>query len=78
MLLQAPLLTFKEDIEDITDSADKQAKLEKQLNNEISAYWETAEFEIKIFGKQIDAPSILGGNILDIQERFENDIMQLN
>jgi len=28
-LLAAPLLNFKEDIEDITDSADKQMKLKK-------------------------------------------------
>jgi dynein heavy chain len=80
MLMKAPLLQFKEDIEDITESADKQAKLEKQLNNEISMYWETAEFEVKHFGngKQITEPAVLGGNIQDIQERFENDIMQLN
>lgn len=78
MLLQAPLIQIKEDIEDITESADKQAKLEKQLNNEISAYWELAEFEIKNFGKEIQDPSVLGGNIQDIQEKFENDIMQLN
>lgn len=76
-LLRAPLLDFKEDIEDITDSADKQAKLEKQLNLEISAYWELAEFEIIIF-KGVENPSILGGNILDIQEKFEEHIMQLN
>jgi len=76
-LLKAPLLDFKEDIEDITDSAGKQAKLEDQLNNEISSFWETAEFEIKVF-KGVDAPSILGGNILDIQEKFEEHIMQLN
>jgi dynein heavy chain len=42
-LLEAPLLQFKDDIEDITDSADKQLKLEKQLNNEISALWDSYE-----------------------------------
>jgi len=76
-LLKAPLLTYKEDIEDICEQADKQSKLEKQLNGDITAYWETAEFEIKFF-KGIENPSILGGNILDVQEKFENDIMQLN
>lgn len=48
-LLQAPLLNFRDDIEDITDSADKQLKLEKQLNEEINAYWETAELTVKTF-----------------------------
>jgi len=73
-LLEAPLLSHKEDIEDITDSADKQFKLEKQLNQEIASFWETAEFDIKNF-KGVDAPSILSGNILDIQEKFEEHIM---
>lgn len=61
-LLAAPLLQFKEDIEDITDSADKQLKLERQLNEDITAFWDSAEFNIKNF-KGVDAPSILSGNI---------------
>lgn len=77
-LMKAPLLQFKEDIEDITDNSIKQDKLEKQLENDIGAYWLAAEFEIKAFSKQIEAPTSLTGNIVDIQERFENDIMQLN
>lgn len=76
-LLAAPLLQFKEDIEDITDSADKQLKLERQLNEEISAYWENAELEIKTW-KGVDAPCTIGGNIQDIQEKLEEHIMQLN
>jgi len=76
-LLEAPLLQYQEDVEDITDQADKQAKLEKALNSEISAYWETAEFIIANF-KGVDKPSMLGGNILDIQEKFEEHIMSLN
>jgi dynein heavy chain len=76
-LLGAPLLNHREDIEDITESADKQYKLEKQLNNEIAAYWETCEFEIKNF-KDIESPCILTGNILDIQEKFEEHSMLLN
>jgi len=39
-LLAAPLLDFEEEIQEITDNAGKQQKLEKQLNEEISAYWE--------------------------------------
>lgn len=64
-LLSAPLLQFKEDIEDIADSADRQLKLEKQLNEEIAAHWDTAELEIKTW-KGVDAPCTLGGNIQDI------------
>jgi len=70
-------LPFKEDIEDITDSADKQLKLEKQLNEEITAHWEDAELEIKTW-KGVDAPCTLGGNIQDIQEKLEEHIMALN
>lgn len=76
-LLQAPLLQFKEDIEDITDSADKQLKLEKQLNEDISAYWEKAELEIKDW-KGVPVPCTIGGNIQDIQEKLEEHIMQLS
>jgi len=46
-LLKAPLLSFKEDIEDITDSADKQLKLEIQLRDDVSKFWDEAELEIK-------------------------------
>ena len=70
-------MPFKEDIEDITDSADKQLKLEKQLNDEITAHWEDAELEIKTW-KGVDAPCTLGGNIQDIQEKLEEHIMALN
>lgn len=61
-LLKANLLEFKEDIEDITDSADKQLKLEIQLREEITKFWEDAELEIKTW-KGVDAPCTLGGNI---------------
>jgi dynein heavy chain len=61
-LLQAPLLQFKDDIEDITDSADKQLKLERTLNEEITAYWDTAELEVMTM-KGVDTPCKLGGNI---------------
>jgi len=64
-LLAAPLLNFKEDIEDITDSADKQMKLKKQLDEDISSFWEKAELEIKNW-KGVDVPCTIGGNIQDI------------
>jgi dynein heavy chain len=76
-LLQAPLLQFKDDIEDITDSADKQLKLERTLNEEITAYWDTAELEVMTM-KGVDTPCKLGGNIQDVQEKLEEHIMALN
>lgn len=76
-LLKANLLAFKEDIEDITDSADKQLKLEIQLKEDISKFWEDAELEIKTW-KGVDQPCTLGGNIQDIQDKLEEHIMALN
>lgn len=76
-LFKCPLLSFKEEIEEITDSADKQLRLEKQLRDEITASWETAELEIKTW-KGVDAPCTLGGNIMDLQEKLEADLGTLN
>jgi len=76
-LLAAPLLNHKDDIEDITDSADKQLKLEKELNENIAAHWEVAELMIMTW-KGVDAPCTLGGNIQDVQEKLEEHIMALN
>jgi dynein heavy chain len=76
-LLKAPLLTYKEDIEDIAESADKQLKLEIQLREEISRFWEDAELEIKEW-KGVPTPCTLGGNIQDIQDKLEEHIMALN
>ena len=76
-LLKAPLLKFKDEIEDITDSADKQLKLETNLRDDITRFWEDAELEIKTW-KGVDVPCTLGGNITDIQEKLEEHIMALN
>lgn len=45
-LLDADLLPVEEDVEDISDSALKQMRIEKQLREDIDAYWEKAELEI--------------------------------
>ena len=76
-LLKANLLAFKDDIEDITESADKQLKLENSLRDDIQRFWEEAELEIKPW-KGVDVPCILGGNIQDIQDKLEEHIMALN
>jgi len=76
-LFKCPLLQFREEIEEITESADKQLKLEKTLKEEIISHWEEAELQIKTW-KGVDAPCTLGGNILDIQEKLEEHLNQLN
>ena len=76
-LLQCNMLEHAADIEDITESADKQLKLEKELNENIIAFWQECELEIKST-KQVEQPCMLGGNIVDIQETLEEHIMQLN
>ena len=57
--------------------ADKQLKLEASLHNEIGKYWEEEEFQISdLNGNGI--PSKLSGNIEDIKEKLDADIMTLN
>jgi len=50
-LLTADLLTHIEDITDITDSADKQLKIENQMR-EIREYWSIADFQFNPWGKR--------------------------
>mmetsp|Transcript_8591 Transcript_8591/g.9745 ORF Transcript_8591/g.9745 Transcript_8591/m.9745 type:complete len:2884 (-) Transcript_8591:1352-10003(-) len=76
-LLETNLLEFEGDIEEITEAADKQLKLESELNNNIISFWHDAELEIKST-KQVEQPCMLGGNIVDIQEKLEEHITQLN
>jgi dynein heavy chain len=76
-LFKCPLLKFREEIEEITESADKQLKLEKTLKEEIILFWEDAELQIKTW-KGVDQPCTLGGNIQDIQEKLEEHLNQLN
>ena len=63
-LLAADLLAVKEDIEDIADSANKQMKIEKQLREEIDAYWDEAELEIKPY-QAYDYPCTIGGTVAE-------------
>jgi len=76
-LIEANLLRFSEDIVDITDSADKQLKIEMQLE-EIKTFWETAFFEFSTWGKNRDYPCILNGmKVGEITERLDEDQMAL-
>ena len=75
-LLDADLLSVQEDVEDISDSALKQAKIEKQLREDIDDYWETAELDIKPH-QSCDHPCIIGGSVSEHQEKLEDHMMNL-
>jgi len=62
-LLKIPLLKFREEIEDISDSADKQEKISVDYKSIVS-YWQSLDVEINTY-KGIEC-SILGGNIIEI------------
>lgn len=75
-LIQANLLAYLEDIMDITESADKQLKIESQLQ-EIQEYWDKAEFTFSVWGKR-DQPCMLNGlSVQAVTERLEEDSMTL-
>ena len=75
-LLECRLLDFQEEVVDIIDSAEKQQKIEKQLN-EINDNWKDYEFEFSNWGQR-DQPCILGGlKVAEIVELLEDDKMTL-
>lgn len=75
-LINANLLAYLEDIVDITESADKQLKIESQLN-EIQEFWDKADFEFSVWGKR-EVPCMLNGLCVQTTtERLEEDQMTL-
>ena len=71
-VLGAKLLDHKDDVEDIADSADKQLKIQAQLE-EIKARWADAAFEFSTWKKR-DILCVLNGTIVgEIQEKLEED-----
>ena len=74
-LFDADLLKCKEDVEDIAMNADNQLKLEKQLRQDITAYYDTRELTITAMS---NVPSMIGGDVGDIQTDIEDHINQLN
>jgi hypothetical protein len=59
-LFDANLLAFKEECEDTSENADKQLKLENQLRNEISAYYDTCDLTVFPWN---GLPATIGGDI---------------
>jgi len=57
----------------VTDSADKQLKIEAVLL-EIKEFWDVAVFEFSTWGKTRDYPCILNGmSVQNMNERLEED-----
>jgi len=75
-LLQANLLEYIEDLEDVIDSAKKQEKIEKQ-KNEVREYWEVAEFLFKTWGSR-EVNILSGGCVEEVQEKLDEDISILS
>lgn len=76
-LIDANLNRFKDEIIDITDSADKQLVIEKKIA-EIRCQWSTATFEFNTW-KSRDHPCVLsGGRVGEVQEQLEETMMALN
>jgi len=75
-IFDANLLEIQDDVEEITDSADKQLRLEKQLKTEISAFWDDCELDVTSISGRED-PCVIGGTIQEIQEKLEEHQMAL-
>ena len=76
-LIEANLMDFEEDIEDIIDSAKKQDKIER-TKNEIKFDWNKKEFIFKEWGTKRKVPILSGMCIEEIQETLEEDISTLS
>ncbi|KAL4479549.1 hypothetical protein ABPG72_018535, partial [Tetrahymena utriculariae] len=76
-LVGAKLLDFREDIEDIIVSADKELKIRSGLD-EINQYWSDVQFQFNIWAKR-ETPCIINGNeVIKIFEKLEEDQLQLS
>lgn len=53
-------------------------KLEKQLKEEISAFWENCNLTITSKEGMGGEPCMISGNIDEIQEQLENHMMMLS
>jgi dynein heavy chain, axonemal len=51
-------------------------KIEKQLREDIDAYWEVAELQINSY-QQYDYPCTIGGTVAEHQEKLEDHMMNL-
>jgi dynein heavy chain len=76
-LIDANLLEYFEDIEDIIDSAKKQDKIEK-TKDEITAFWDKEEFIFKDWGIKRKVKILSGMCVEEVQEKLDEDISTLS
>ena len=76
-LIDANLMVYVDDVEDIIDSAKKQDKIEK-TKNEIKFDWHKKEFLFKEWGLKRKVPILAGACVEEIQEKLEEDISTLS
>lgn len=69
-VLEANLLEYREDIEEITDGAEKQLAIEKKIM-EIQALWEVQIFEFAAWKDRGDV-ILAGASVADITEQLED------
>ena len=75
-LIDAKLNEFKDDIIDITESADKQQIIEEKIAD-ITAQWNTMSFEFAVW-KSREVPCVLVGHkVTEVQESLEETQMSL-
>jgi len=75
-IIEAKLLNYKEDIEDICDSADKQQKIENSLK-EIREFWGDAAFEFTKWKREVFC-MLKGDSVQTILERLDEDNMAVS
>jgi len=76
-LIEADLLHVKDEILDITDSADKQVLIEKKLF-EIESVWKTNMLDFGTWKSREIACILSGGRVVELQEQLEESVMTLN
>jgi len=75
-ILDANLLTIRDECEDIAEQAVKQERLEKGLRD-IDSFWTMRDFIIQGIPGNVNPNCIIAGDIIDTQEKLEEHTMQL-
>jgi len=75
-ILDANLLLIHDEVEDIAEQAKKQEGLEKGLRD-IEAFWAGRSFVITGIQGNYNPNCVIGGDIIETQEKLEEHQMQL-
>eukprot|EP00930_Biecheleria_cincta_P100463 TRINITY_DN920_c0_g1_i2.p1 TRINITY_DN920_c0_g1~~TRINITY_DN920_c0_g1_i2.p1 ORF type:complete len:4610 (-),score=1017.36 TRINITY_DN920_c0_g1_i2:106-13935(-) len=76
-LIDAKLNGFKDEITDITESADKQLIIEEKMGD-ITAQWSTMTFEFAVWKTRPEPCILVGYKVNEVQEALEETQMLLN